>query len=110
MPLSKSWLFFTLSIWMFIFFHEINCQDDFEDCPAVNKKTCNFKKQVLCCHPPADGGICPQYECLPKQYKGTKKKKCNTKCPIDCGDENQRCDGPVDKKVSTLTFLIDVWS
>ena len=84
-----------------IFIVEIKGQDESEPevCKAVDKKTCNFKKQVLCCSPPEAGGICPQYECFPKQYKGEKKKKCTTKCPIHCDEDNVRCDGPVDKKV-----------
>ena len=102
MLLSEKQRFLFLAILISIFTVEIKGQDEFEPevCKAVDKKTCNFKKEVLCCSPPEVGGICPQYECFPKQYKGEKKKKCTTQCPIHCSEDNVRCDGPVDKKVN----------
>ena len=103
MPLLNMKLYFCLVILVSFFIFESKGQ---EECPAVNKKTCNFIKQVLCCSPPEDGGICPQYECLPKKYKGSKKRKCNTKCPIHCNEDQMRCKGPDDKKVSISGLLI----
>ena len=101
MLLSEKKRFLFSAILILIFTVEIKGQDESEPevCKAVDKKTCNFKKEVLCCSPPEAGGICPQYECFPKQYKGEKKKKCTTKCPIHCDEDNVRCNGPVDKKV-----------
>ena len=68
-------------------------------CPGFDKKFCNVKKKLLCCEPPEEGEVCPTYTCLPKTYKGSKGKKCKSRCPLHCGEYNIKCEGPVDKKV-----------
>ena len=77
-----------------------NCQK-IQNCPPLKSSLCKGNK-IMCIDPPLDGTVCPIQQCYPKFTiikKGKKKIKCPNKCPIDCGEDHFRCDGPKDNKV-----------
>jgi len=88
---------------LFILFSVVHCAESKLEpatCPAFNPKKCNPQKNVVCCQPPKEGELCPTFECFKKKYKSPiTGKKCNTKCPIHCDEDNMNCEGSYDKKV-----------
>ena len=76
-----------------------------DSCAPFDPTSCDVEKKVLCSEPPEKGGFCPHFTCHPKTYKGNGNKKCKTQCPLHCGDDYIKCEGPVNKKVCD-TFIL----